>query len=798
MTGVRLGSLMLGGVAVAAVLVACGSSANKTAGPPGNAGGSGATDAGDASVGGSAGSGIQIDAGAGGSAGGCSTNGASCGDGGVCAGGQCCDATAACNDKCCGAGQVCSFQQCVTPGATCYDSSDCAPSEYCELALGNRSSPDAGTTEAGADGGACVGGAQIKTGRCLPRPPTCAAGQTPGNPPTCLESCEYHPPSTTFSPVLKYSWGGQTTSPYADDIMMTPVVIELDDDNCDGKVNEEDIPEIVFSTFSGGQYTSAGTLHAISVVGGQVVDKWSVPGVINPTKQIAAGNIDGQPGNEVVGCGVDGKVHAWNGDGSPLWTSAAMTCFMPSIADLNQDGHPEVIVEGGILDGATGALEHAFSAPLAGSFVVSDIDGDGKLDIVTASQGFDANGQLFVDTGIANTSSFAGTSDWKSSWPAVADFDKDGVPEVVAVDNINHALSVWRYDASQPNKFTEVRAPVDINGTLSPSLCPGGTWGNTHGGGPPTIADFNGDGIPDVALAGGVGYVVFDGKKLLDPSVAGPNTILWQAQTTDCSSASTGSTVFDFNGDGVAEVVYSDEQELRIYDGPTGNVLWSTCNTTATLIENPVVADVDNDGHADIVAVSNAYAESCNGTKQAGIRIFGDTSGNWVRTRRVWNEHAYHVTNVGEDGSIPQKELPNYTQPGLDNFRQNKQPGSEFAAPDAVVSVAPQCSGAYGLTAVVQNIGEAALPAGVVVGFYENTSPTATLLGKANTTRTLYPAESEAVFLPLPNAPAGVKNGSIQVYAVVDDTQTPHPDWTECRTDNNQSALVSAACAQIH
>jgi hypothetical protein len=24
------------------------------------------------------------------------------------------------------------------------------------------------------------------------------------------------------------------------------------------------------------------------------------------------------------------------------------------------------------------------------------------------------------------------------------------------------------------------------------------------------------------------------------------------------------------------------------------------CNTTATLIENPVVADVDNDGHADL------------------------------------------------------------------------------------------------------------------------------------------------------------------------------------------------------
>src|SRR5215207_4930612 len=100
---------------------------------------------------------------------------------------------------------------------------------------------------------------------------------------------------------------------------------------------------------------------------------------------------------------------------------------------------------------------------------------------------------------------FDGTSDWKSPWPAVADLDKDGKPEVVVVDNLNHTLSIWRYDAAQPGGFAVVMSPVDINGPLSPSLCAAGSWGNTHGGGPPTIADFNGDGTPDVAMAGGVG-----------------------------------------------------------------------------------------------------------------------------------------------------------------------------------------------------------------------------------------------------------------------------------------------------
>jgi hypothetical protein len=651
-----------------------------------------------------------------------------------------------------------------------------------------------------------MGGAATPTGKCLPRPPECAPGTPdpkPGEPLACLNKCEYKPPASVFSPELKYAWGGTLMPPYDTDIMMTPIVIELDDDDCDGKVTAKDIPEIVFSTFTSGAYGGAGVLHAISVVGGKIVDKWAVPG-IHPTKHLAAGNIDGVPGNEIVGCGQDGTVQAYKADGALLWASAAMTCFMPSLADLDADGVPEVIVEGGILSGTKGELKAAFAAVLASSFVVSDIDGDGLLDVVTSSQGFHADGSLFVDTGLANLGNFYGTQDWKSPWPAVADFDKDGKPEIAVVDNLNHALSMWRYDPAQPSKFSVVRAPVDINGTLSPSLCPMNNWGFTHGGGPPTVADFNGDGTPDVAMAGGVGYAVLDGKKLIDPSVGGPDTFLWIKQTSDCSSASTGSTVFDFDGDGKAEVVYSDQQRLRIYEGPTGNVLWDTCNTTATLIENPVIADVDNDGHADVVVASNGYGQAspslqCNdgvNNAQAGLRIFGDTAGDWVRTRRVWNEHAYHITNVEEDGSIPVKESANYAKVGLNNFRQNKQPGSEFAAPDAIVSIAPQCLGQYGLVATVRNIGEAVLPGGVSVGFYAGNAPGGVLLGMVPTATALYPAESEAVFLPLTSPTDDVKNGTTPIYAVVDNGGMPHPSWTECRIDNNTSAPGKGVCDQ--
>ncbi len=191
------------------------------------------------------------------------------------------------------------------------------------------------------------------------------------------------------------------------------------------------------------------------------------------------------------------------------------------------------------------------------------------------------------------------------------------------------------------------------------------------------------------------------------------------------------------------------------------------------------------------VRASGSPGIQCNdGTSngQSGIRVYGAADGSWVRTRRIWNEHAYHITNVAEDGTVPQHELPNWQQNGLDNFRQNKQPGAEFGAPDAVVKVAPACDGDAALVATVRNLGEAVLPAGVSVTFYEGTPGSGTLLGTAATQTALFPAEAENVVLAIDPLPSGTL-----VYAVVDENGV-HPEWAECRTDNNTSAAVSATC----
>lgn len=688
------------------------------------------------------------------------------------AGGTCCAKKQACGDTCCGDGDVCSFGVCRTPGAACVEAGDCASTEYCEFSLG--------TTEPNPPAG-CVAAVPLRNGKCLPTPPSCAAGQDPGNPPTCLQACEYRPPAAAFSPTLKYTWGSLATPSTADSVMMAPVVIQLDDDNCDGVVNERDIPEIVFSTFTGGQYNANGTVHAISIVNGVVTEKWTynagTTSPVHPGSSIAAGNFDGQPGNEIAVCTTDGRVRALNAMGQQLWLSDVGGCGTPSLADFDQDGRVEVLTNGMIINGVTGAKLVGFGGA---DRVAYDINGDAQLDIVSPLAVLASDGT----TVLAQTSGIA------ANYVAIGDLDRDGNPEIIATENAQHRIHIWHYDANAPGHAVLVRQNIDINGTLDANRCAAGSAGRTRGGGPPTVADFNGDGFPDVALAGGVGYAVFNGKKLMDPSVANPDTLLWSKATQDCSSAATGSSVFDFNGDGSAEVVYGDELKLHIYDGKTGDDLFETCNTNGTLVEYPLVADVDNDNQADIVVVSNNYSGfNCGGIKTTGVRVFGDTNGNWVSTRRVWNQHNYHVTNVTEAGEIPTVEPSNISMPRLNNYRQNIQPTGEFSAPDLVAKV--ECAQGLYVAAEIRNLGTAAAPPGVPVSFFlgDPAAGGTEIPGSPVTTvRSLFSTESELVRLNLTQAlPADAT-----IYVVVD--RDVNHSWRECRTENN-TAIGMASCA---
>ncbi|HNC94882.1 MAG TPA: VCBS repeat-containing protein, partial [Myxococcota bacterium] len=213
---------------------------------------------------------------------------------------------------------------------------------------------------------------------------------------------------------------------------------------------------------------------------------------------------------------------------------------------------------------------------------------------------------------------------------AAADFDLDGSPEWVHVSSGTVYLS-------------------DLSGTVRwASAVPQG------GGGPPTVADFDADGYPEVGVAGAYYYVVFDND----------GSILWQNPVQDYSSSVTGSSVFDFEGDGKADVVYADEVILWVFDGATGAIkLQEDNHASGTLYEYPLIVDVDNDGATEVVLASNNYGfPGWN-----GISVIGDMNGSWRPSRPIWNQYAYNIRNVEDDGSIPRH--PDAFWKSFNNFR---------------------------------------------------------------------------------------------------------------------------------
>ncbi len=89
-----------------------------------------------------------------------------------------------------------------------------------------------------------------------------------------------------------------------------------------------------------------------------------------------------------------------------------------------------------------------------------------------------------------------------------------------------------------------------------------------------------------------------------------------------------GGMAFDFLGAGAAQAVYNDQVELFVYDGGSGGVLFSVANSTETTLGYPIVADVDNDGSAEILVSSSSMGN-------AGVYAIRDKEDRWIQARRT-------------------------------------------------------------------------------------------------------------------------------------------------------------------
>ena len=461
----------------------------------------------------------------------------------------------------------------------------------------------------------------------IEEPATCLAWQPPSPyPVTVQDHCLQEPMVGTFTPVIEWQWSANTIHSGYHQIMSTPAVANLNDDNGDGLIDENDIPDIVFTSFSGGAYSSPGTISAISGDDGTML--WSVmqPGgyAVFSSGGVAIGDLQNDGTPEVCTAGVDMAVVCLSGqDGSLLWAAGTEISVygFPSIADLHGDGLAEVIYGRQVFSHDGQLLFHGGGGAGGSKFmaVSVDWDGDGDLDVVAGNTVYAADGTVLLEDGYGDGA------------PAIGDFNMDGKPDQVRTLSSSIAL-------------------LDNSGSLVwQQALPGG--GN---GGAPTVADFDGDGLPEVGVADLSRYSVFDTD----------GSLMWSNVVSDYSSSQTGSSVFDFEGDGIAEVVYSDEHTLWVFDGRDGSVLMEqTGHASGTLMEYPLIADVDNDGSTEIIVASNNYTF----LGWNGITVIGDANNSWAPARPIWNQYAYHITNVNNDGSIPAVQQNNWLS--WNNFR---------------------------------------------------------------------------------------------------------------------------------
>ena len=452
------------------------------------------------------------------------------------------------------------------------------------------------------------------------------------------------PPSTgVFDPVVEWEWTQSDVLSEFDQIMSVPLVAQVNDDNGDGVVSELDAPDIVVMTYhpAATGVRAAGIIRVFDGATGAELVTTDESHYLDGYGTLAVGDIDGDGFIEIVGPNYNTNgLTVFEHDGSVKYSTTGFEWTdlwgrTIALADLDEDGVTEIIAGFTILsaDGTVlwqfdrDAARHASGASIAS---IADVDpaSPGK-EVIAGGSLYSSTGQLLWETPGAGP-----------GFTAVADVTGDGEPEIVVISGGYISL-------------------VAADGSL--------VWGAfklpTGGsGGTPTIADMDGDGFVEIGVAGADRYLVYNHD----------GSILWRAVTQDMSSGATGSTVFDFDGDGRAEVLYADEKVFRVYDGTSGYTLFEEPLSSGTAFEYPVVADVDQDGSAEIIVTSDQFLV-IRGTEPPpgnnGLRVYGSASDSWMPTRSLWNQHAYSITNVNDDGTIPAVTASSWS--GHNTFRLN-------------------------------------------------------------------------------------------------------------------------------
>lgn len=413
---------------------------------------------------------------------------------------------------------------------------------------------------------------------------------------------------------LKWEWSEPSYFPEYNQVLATPIIGQLNDDNSDGLINNLDVSDIVLVSFSSDNPNTVGILRALSGIDGE--ELWplnNTPIYADYHYSPALADLDDDGQIEIISFNsLNGLISVSDTTGSIIkqFEKDNTSLSHVTIADLDSDSSPEFIVGNTVYN-----YESGKQFTLSGwesDIVTFDYDLDGDMEILVDGSLYDNTGELiwkYDDIG-------------KLRFSSIANLDSDDEPEIIISFQGGEQSGVIVLEHNGELKWKYISEFI-------------------NGGGAQAVSNFLPNGELGIAYTGYHSAVMLNGK----------GEVQWLSNTRD-SSSQTGVTAFDFDSDGIDELIIQDNYSVRILDSITGVELNYIENSSSTHMEYPVIVDLEGDNNAELVVSANNYKPQYDINN--GLRVFQSGSdSSWKSASRIWNQESFHLTNILQNGQLP-------------------------------------------------------------------------------------------------------------------------------------------------